>query len=120
MNALKPMPTLEDAPNHSGTVPIDRAIALPADINDKSQTRNDKSQTRSGRRLFAAAAALLLFGSLAIGMWQHLKLNAETETTSAQRRDFVPNMRVAEVRSSGEKVTVSLPGTTEAFEQANI
>jgi RND family efflux transporter MFP subunit len=40
--------------------------------------------------------------------------------TAAQRLHLVPAVRVAVVRSSGDTLTVSLPGTTEAFEQANI
>jgi RND family efflux transporter MFP subunit len=108
------MPVPEDARDRARAVPIDRDIALPAEIREIEKKR------RPGRRIFAAGAALLLLGGLAIGVWQHLKLNADVEATAAQRRDFVPSLRVAVVRSSGANVAVSLPGTTEAFEQANI
>ena len=40
--------------------------------------------------------------------------------TAAARRDFVPSVRTAPVRASGSTMSVSWPGTTEAFEQANI
>jgi RND family efflux transporter MFP subunit len=113
MNALKPMPAIEDAPDRSGAVPIDRDIALPADMRE---TRTG----RSGRRVFALATAALLLGGLAVGVWQHGRLAAEVTASAAQRRDFVPNVRIATVRSSGKTVSVTLPGTTEAFEQANI
>jgi RND family efflux transporter MFP subunit len=114
MNVVKPMPVLEDARDRARAVPIDRDVALPPEI------REIGKKSRFGRRIFAAAAGLLLLGGLAIGVWQHLKLNADVEATASQRRDFVPSLRVAAVRSSGANVAVSLPGTTEAFEQANI
>jgi RND family efflux transporter MFP subunit len=37
-----------------------------------------------------------------------------------QRRDFVPMMTTATVNASGKTMSVSWPGTTEAFAQANI
>ena len=40
--------------------------------------------------------------------------------TAEQRRDFVPSVRTAPVRASAATMSVSWPGTTEAFEQANI
>ena len=40
--------------------------------------------------------------------------------TTEARRDFVPSVRTAAVRASGSIMSVTWPGTTEAFEQANI
>src|SRR4029079_3133003 len=40
--------------------------------------------------------------------------------TSRHHRDFVPAVRVAEVRDTGETISVSLPATTQAFTTANI
>jgi RND family efflux transporter MFP subunit len=40
--------------------------------------------------------------------------------TAEQRRDFVPSVRTAPIRSSGATMAVSWPGTTEAYAQANI
>jgi RND family efflux transporter MFP subunit len=40
--------------------------------------------------------------------------------TAAQRRDFVPNVRVATVRASDGTIVVTLPATTSAFAAANI
>jgi RND family efflux transporter MFP subunit len=40
--------------------------------------------------------------------------------TAKQRRDFVPNVRVAAVRASDGIILVSLPATTSAFAAANI
>jgi RND family efflux transporter MFP subunit len=111
MNVLKPMPVPDDAPGRRGATPIDRDTAAPA-IRDKKGP--------SGRWIFAAGAMLLLVGGLAVGVWQHSNLNAEVTKTAAQRRDFVPEFRVALVRSSGEIMSVKLPGSTEAFEAASI
>ena len=40
--------------------------------------------------------------------------------TAEQLRDFVPTVRAAPVRASASTMSVNWPGTTEAFEQANI
>lgn len=111
MNVLKPMPVPDDAPGRRGAIPIDRDTAAP-DNRDKKGP--------SGRRIFAAGAMLLLVGGLAVGVWQHSNLNAEVTKTAAQRRDFVPEFRVALVRSSGAMMSANLPGSTEAFEAASI
>ena len=112
MNALTPMPSVEAAPGRDGAVPIGRDIALPPSPGSKTK--------RTGRYVFAAATVVLLLAGLALGSWQHFQLHAEVAATAVQRRDMVPNVRVAAVRASGETVSISLPGTTEAFEQANI
>jgi RND family efflux transporter MFP subunit len=112
MNALKPMPAVDDAPDRAGAVPIDRNAALPGAIRDR--------KPRSGARRFTVVALLLLIGGLAIGGWQHWRADAEVAATATLRRDFVPNVRVALVKSSGSTFAVALPGTTEAFEAASI
>ena len=88
MNALKPMPRLDEASDRADAVPIDRETALPG------ETRN--SRPRAGARRFVLAALLLLVGGLAVGGWQHWRAAAEVTATAAQRRDFVPNMQGVE------------------------
>src|SRR5882762_9829480 len=110
MNVHKPV--RDEAPARNRAVPIDRDIALPGEIRDE--------KPGSGARRFAIAALLLLVGGLAIGAWQHWRLDSDVAATAAQRRDLVPAVRVALVKSSGDVISVSLPGTTEAFEAANI
>ena len=75
---------------------------------------------RTGRRLLGAGTFLLLCAALAVGFWQHYRLHAQVMATAEERRDFVPNVRAAPVRASASTRAVSWPGTTEAFEQANI
>ncbi len=112
MNVHKPMPARDEAPGRNGVVTVHRDIALPGEI------RHKKSPS-AGRR-FAIGVLVLLLGGLAVGVWQHWRLDAEVAATAAQRRDFVPGVRVAAVKSSGDVMSVSLPGTTEAFEAASI
>jgi RND family efflux transporter MFP subunit len=76
-------------------------------------------RTHGGRYFFIAVAALLV-GALAFGFWRHYSLHAQVMSTAEQRQDFVPSVRVAPVRASGSTMSVTWPGTTEAFAQANI
>ncbi len=64
--------------------------------------------------------SLLLIAALGVGFWRHYSLNAEVMATAEARREFVPSVRTALVRASGSTMSVTWPGTTEAFEQANI
>jgi RND family efflux transporter MFP subunit len=70
--------------------------------------------------LLMAGVLLLLCGALAVGFWRHYSLHAQVMATAEERQDFVPSVRTAPVRASGPTISVSWPGTTEAFEQANI
>jgi multidrug efflux pump subunit AcrA (membrane-fusion protein) len=109
MNKLERFPTPDNGPQ---TPP------LPADRAPGKVTWQAKSRT--GRLDFLMLALALLIGSLGIGSWNHYSLSAEVMATAEQQRDFVPSMRTAQVRASGSTMPMSWPGTTEAFEQANI
>jgi RND family efflux transporter MFP subunit len=77
--------------------------------------------TRSNGRLILGTAVLLaLIGALAFGFWRHYTLHAEVMATAEQRRDFVPSVRTAAIRASDAFRSATWPGTTEAFEQANL
>ena len=91
---------------------------LPADTEPHKAAPAAKS--RAGRRILGIVVLLLLAGALGIGVWRHHSLNAQVMATAEQRRDFVPSVRTAAVRASGSTMSVSWPGTTEAFAQANI
>src|ERR1700722_12994744 len=90
----------------------DRVVKLPPNVARKPR--------RYGGALLGASVLGLLLGGLAIGGWHHYQAVLEAAATAQQIRTFVPSVRVATVRDSGSKVTVSLPATTTAFEAANI
>jgi RND family efflux transporter MFP subunit len=89
----------------------DRVVELPSNV---------ASKPRYGGALLGASVLLLLVGGLGIGGWRHYQAELNAAATAQQIRTFVPNVRVAAVRDSGSKITVSLPATTTAFEAANI
>ena len=85
---------------------------------ERSET---KVAIRSGNgRILAAGAVLLLCGGLVVSVWQHYNAHAQVMATAEQRRDFVPTVATATVNASGNTMSVTWPGTTEAFSQANI
>ncbi len=73
-----------------------------------------------GARIVALCTLLLLGGALAIGIWQHYSVHAEVMATAELHQDFVPSVRTAAVRASDATMSVTWPGATDAFEQANI
>jgi RND family efflux transporter MFP subunit len=72
------------------------------------------------RRLVGLVAILPLAGGLAYGGWRHYGATRAVMATAQQERDFVPDVRVAQVRASGNIITITQPATTLAFEAANI
>jgi multidrug efflux pump subunit AcrA (membrane-fusion protein) len=82
--------------------------------------RSPARRTSTKGRLFGAAALTLLLGGLEIGYLHHASVDQQVKTTAEQRRDFVPSVRTARVCASGDTMSVTWPGTTEAFERANI
>jgi RND family efflux transporter MFP subunit len=79
-----------------------------------------KRRRRYGGALFGGIALLLLLGGIGTGGWRHFQAERAVAVTSQQGRSFVPEVRVATVRVSDRKISVTLPATTTAFEAANI
>jgi RND family efflux transporter MFP subunit len=75
---------------------------------------------RWGGRLLALGAFLLLGGGLAFGATRYYTQHREVMATAEQRRNFIPNVRVATVRPSNRIALVTLPATTLAFSAANL
>jgi RND family efflux transporter MFP subunit len=75
---------------------------------------------RVGRRLFALAIFSIFVAALAFGVWQHYQQDREVAAAAEQQATFVPSVRVEKVAQHHGTVPVSLPGTTLAFEQADI
>jgi len=78
------------------------------------------ARRRWGGRLFAIGAFSLLGGGVALGGWGYYSRQREVMATAEQERDFVPSLRVATVAASPAVVSVTLPGTTAPFAQADI
>jgi RND family efflux transporter MFP subunit len=77
-------------------------------------------QGSPGRTALALVVLVLLAGTLGYGFWRHFQLHAEVMTSAEARREAVPVVRTAVIRASDPVRSVTWPGTTEAFEQANI
>jgi len=90
----------------------DRVVPLPNKVR--------KRQRRYGGPLLGGVALLLLMGGLGTGAWRHYQADLDVAATTQQSRTAVPEVRVAAVRDSGSKISVTLPATTTAFEAANI
>ena len=75
---------------------------------------------RWGGRLLALGAFLLLGGGLAFGATRYYTQHREVMATAEQRRNFIPNVRVATVQPSNRITLVTLPATTLAFSAANL
>jgi RND family efflux transporter MFP subunit len=75
---------------------------------------------RRGGLIFGLTVLLLLIGGLVYGAWSSYTRRGEVAATAERYRDFVPSVRVEEVRDSGKTISVSLPATTLAFTTANI
>jgi RND family efflux transporter MFP subunit len=110
MNVLKPMPEMPQAGDRD-VVPVERDTALPLKIAPGAR--------RKTFRMFLVAA-LLVGGGVAFGMWRHAAAEAEVAATSEARRSVIPAVRVAAVRANDGMMAARLPGSTEAFEAANI
>ena len=72
------------------------------------------------RSVLAIVAAATLAGTVGAGAWSHLAQDRQVRAAAEERRNFVPAVRVAAVRSDPSDRVVNLPGTTLAFAAANI
>jgi RND family efflux transporter MFP subunit len=77
-------------------------------------------ERRWGGRLLALGAFLFLGGGLAFGATRYYTQHREAMATAEQRRNFIPNVRVATVQPSNRITLVTLPATTLAFSAANL
>jgi RND family efflux transporter MFP subunit len=82
----------------------------------------ERQQVGSGRgaRVLGVAVLLVLVGALAFGGWRYYAQQRDAIIVSQQRRDFVPRVRVARLKSANEIAIARLPATTLAFTAANV
>ncbi len=74
----------------------------------------------SARRLLGIGVLVTFMAALALGVWRHYEQHRQVIDTAEQQANFVPNVRVEQVAQRQGSLHVSLPGTTLAFEAANI
>ena len=74
----------------------------------------------AGRRLFGLAVLAVVVAALAFGAWRHFQQSRDVAATAEQQAAFMPSVRVEQVVQRHGRLHVSLPGTTLAFEQADI
>jgi RND family efflux transporter MFP subunit len=82
----------------------------------------ERSEPGSGRgaRVLGLGVLLVLVGALAGGGWRYYAQQRDAIAVSQKRRDFVPRIRVARIKSADEIAIARLPATTLAFTAANI
>ena len=93
---------------------------LPAPCDTPEPLPNRPERGGAGRRLLGLAVLMAFIVSLGLGVWRHYQQHREVAATAEQQANFVPRVRVEEVAKRDGTVQVSLPGTTLAFEAANI
>ena len=76
--------------------------------------------SRAGRRWLGFGALLILSGAVGYGAWSHYQLHTEVLSAAEQTRDFVPSVLTAPVRASPTTMSVFWPGSTLAFNSADI
>ena len=101
----------------------ERSLIRPSDEgHDRIDPTDIPTAERRGYKglSLGLGAFVLLAGALALGGWSAHEQQRQVAATAEQHRNFVPNVRVAEVKASNDTVTVSLPGTTSPYTTANI
>jgi RND family efflux transporter MFP subunit len=108
MSEISERPKLDGVQERRGPE-TDRVVPLP--------NRSRQRRRSYGGALLGAGVLVLLAGGLGLGAFRHYQAGL---ALAADERPIVPEVRVAAVRASDSKITVSLPATTTAFEAANI
>jgi multidrug efflux pump subunit AcrA (membrane-fusion protein) len=101
---------------------LDTRRLLPPPDRNTHQPPSSAPKGRGGyrRRLLGFGVLMLFIGALAFGVWRHYEQSRQVGDTAERQANFVPHVRVEAVARRQGRVHVSLPGTTLAFEQANI
>jgi RND family efflux transporter MFP subunit len=113
MNDLDLLPETEAPP---------RRPLTPAPFPDIPGPRPPRPVPRgsAGRRLLGLAVLAVVVVALALGVWRHYQQDRQVAATADQQAAFLPSVRVEQVVQRHGRLRVSLPGTTLAFEQADI
>lgn len=87
---------------------------------DQDSGQSPSPGRRRGGWLLGLGVLFALLSSLAFGVWRHYTQHRQVVATAEQRVNFVPSVRVEQVRASRGNMLVTLPGTTEAWTTASI
>jgi len=92
-----------------------------AQVPGTSTPHKEKSPKTAGpgRWLLGVGLLVLFAASLAYGAWRQQEENGQAMETAAASR-AAPMVRLADVRASGDDFTLTLPGTTSAFEAVDV
>ncbi|HEY1782237.1 MAG TPA: efflux RND transporter periplasmic adaptor subunit [Roseiarcus sp.] len=107
------------ASNWNNVIELDRRARPPVERETRKSPKQ-RGRRRWGGRLFALAGVVALVGGLVVGTLGYLSRQQQVMAAAEQARDFVPDVRVAAVEPSPATTSVTLPGTTAAFADANI
>jgi RND family efflux transporter MFP subunit len=107
------------APNWNRVIHLDRQDHAPVERETENSPRR-RHRRQWGGRLVSLGGLLALAGGLSFGAWGNYSRQQQVMATTEQKRDFVPDVRVATVTPSPATTSVTLPGTTGAFADANI
>ena len=110
------------APNSKNVIHLDRQDhhTLKREIESPPPKDRPRARRRWGGRLVALGGVVALTGGLSLGAWGNYSQWRQVMATAEQERDFVPTLRAATVESSPGTMSVTLPGTTASFADANI
>jgi RND family efflux transporter MFP subunit len=107
--------SIDDKPKGDDKAP-DRSGSSSVDFDSE----HAKKPSRLAGLMFLAVVLLLLIGGLGYGAWSAYTRHNTTQQVAEHNRNYVPKVRVAEIKASDDTIKVSLPGNTNAFITADI
>jgi RND family efflux transporter MFP subunit len=106
--------------NDTGRLPPPELWEITPALDRASRPSPTIGKSRGKRWLIGFCVLLPLIAAIGFGVWRHYLQHRQVIAAATAYRDFVPTVRVNEVRANGDKMSVSLPGTTSAYETANL
>ena len=96
--------------------------AHPAPDRDspKAPPSGPRRRVGPGGRLIGLGVLVLFIAAVGLGVWRHYQQHRQVIDIAAEQANFVPTVRVENVRQQLGRLHVTLPATTLGFEAANI
>ena len=105
--------------NWNNVIELDRRERPPVERETRDLPKQ-RGRRRWGGRLVALGGVFALAAGLVMGTLGYLSRHQQVMAAAEQARDFVPDVRMAAVELSPATTSVTLPGTTAAFADANV